>query len=145
VEQAGRRRAILLGDKLYQIWHDGRIVWCEVIIAANVTPDEGAAAGKAMGHYLVSQILVPRSTWLGVILDVRRGPSVVGPVTLQVNERILKSAEDARRPIAVLIGAKPTLRSQYTSLCSEFAPRFSLLTSEPKVALDWLMRPRATD
>jgi hypothetical protein len=145
VEQAERRRAILLGDKLFQIWHEGRIVWCEVIIAANVTPDEGAAAGKAMGHYLVHQVLTLRSSWLGVILDVRRGPSVVGPVTLQVNERILKTAEEARKPIAVLIGAKPTLRSQYASMCAEHAPRFAMLTSEPKVALDWLMKPRSTD
>lgn len=135
---------MLLGDRLFQIWQEGRIVWCEVIIPANVTPDEGAAAGKAMGHYLLSQVLVPRSAWSGLILDVRRGPSVVGPVTLQVNERIFKAAEDSLKPIAVLVGAKPTLRSQYASICREYAPRFSMLTTEPKVALDWLMRRRAT-
>jgi hypothetical protein len=144
VETVGRPRVFLVKDNLYQIWHEGRVVWCEVIIRANVAPEDGAAAGKAMGHFLVHQILVPRSNWLGLVLDLRRGPSVIGPVTLQVNERIFKAAESACRPIAVIVGAAPTLRSQYNRLCEDHAPRFSLVTSEPKVALDWLMRSRAT-
>jgi len=138
----GRPRVFLVRDTLYQIWHEGRIVWCEVIIRPNVAPEDGAAAGKAMGQFLVHQVLVPRSNWLGVVLDLRRGPSVIGPVTLSVNEQIFKAAEASRRPIAAVVGAAPTLRSQYARLCDENAPRFSLVTTEPKVALDWLARSR---
>jgi hypothetical protein len=130
---------VLLEHELFVVFAEGRVVWCRVLMPAQVAPATGAAAGKSALGYLADNVLVRRSSWLGVILDVRSAPSVVGPVTLQGLERTFVLAEEARKPLAALVGKAATQRDQFATL-QRHAPRFSLVTDTPAVAVDWMTR-----
>jgi len=103
--RADAASVVLLEHELFVIVAERRVVWCRVLTPPNVTPAAGAAAGKSAFAYLMTHVLVRRSSWLGVVADVRRGPSVAGPVTLQGLEQLFIHAEEVRKPLAMLIGA----------------------------------------
>lgn len=130
---------VLLQHELFAITAEGRVVWCRMLMSPQVAPSVGAAAGKSLFDYLTSHVLVRRSSWLGVILDVRRAPSVVGPITFQGLERVFALTEEVRKPLAVLIGSAATQREQFGKL-QRSAPRFSIVTDDLATAADWMTR-----
>jgi hypothetical protein len=135
----GATSVVLLQDELFVIFAVGPVVWCRLLMPQHVAPATGAAAGKSMLGYLANHALVRRSSWLGVILDVRRGPSVVGPITLQGIERTFALAEESRKPLAALVGSAATQREQFGNVQRK-APRFTLVTDDPALAVDWMTR-----
>lgn len=130
---------VLLQHDLFVIFAVGRVVWCRLLMPPHLAPATGAAAGKSMLSYLADNVLVRRSSWLGVIVDVRRGPSVVGPITLDGIEKTFLLAEEVRKPLAALVGSAATQRDQYGNVQRK-APRFTLVTDDPTVAVDWMTR-----
>jgi hypothetical protein len=130
---------VLLQHDLFLIVAERRVVWCRVLTPPHINPGAGAAAGKSAFTYLMSHVLVRRSSWLGVVLDVRRGPSVVGPITFQGLEGLFSHAEEVRKPFAVLIGSATAQREQFGKLQLN-APRFTLVTTEPADAVGWMTR-----
>ncbi|HEU4582600.1 MAG TPA: hypothetical protein VFS67_30295 [Polyangiaceae bacterium] len=98
----------LFVDELHEIRDLGRVVWCRVSVPERTPPASGAAAARRVGDYLISHVLQRRSPWLGLVLDVRRGPSVFGPITRAVTVRLLESAEQAHKPFAVLTAGNTT-------------------------------------
>lgn len=132
----------LFSDELHDIRSVGRVVWCVVAVPERTPPAAGAAAAQRAGDYLVANVLQRRSPWLGLILDVRRGPSVFGPITRAVTVRLLESAESAHKPFAVLTGGTTTQHDQYAALASH-APCYALVTSDVRQANDWMTAPRA--
>jgi hypothetical protein len=135
----GAGNIVLLQHDVFVIFAEGRVVWCRLHMPPHLSPSAGAAAGKSMLGYLASHVLVRRSSWLGAILDVRRGPSVVGPITLEGIERTFALAQDARKPLAALVGSAATQREQFGNVQRK-APRFTLVTDDPAVAVDWMTR-----
>jgi hypothetical protein len=135
----GATSVVLLQHELFVVFAMGRVVWCRLLMPPHLAPATGAAAGKSLVAYLADNVLVRRSSWLGVIIDVRRGPSVVGPVTLQGIERTFALAEEVRKPLAALVGSAATQREQYGNVQRK-APRFTLVTDDPAVAVDWMTR-----
>ena len=135
----GATSVVLLQHELFVIFAVGRVVWCRLLMPAHLAPATGAAAGKSMLGYLATHVLVRRSSWLGVILDVRRGPSVVGPITLEGIEKTFMLAGEARKPLATLVGSAATQREQFGNIQRK-APRFTLVTDDPAVAVDWMTR-----
>jgi hypothetical protein len=132
---------LLVKADLYEIRAEGRVVRCALNIPGRTAPALGASAATDMGEWLVSNVLKPRSQWLGLILDARLGPSVFGPVTRSSIERMLTSAQQSRRPIAILVGDSLTQRDQFLELARLHAPRYSRVTSDPNEARTWLMTP----
>ena len=130
---------VLLQHELFSIVAERRVVWLRVRMPPQLAPAAGAAAGKAALSYLTSHVLVRRSSWLGVVADVRHGPSVVGPVTFQGLERLFALTEEARKPLAVLIGSAATQRDQFGNL-QRNAPRFTLVTDNAGAAVEWMTR-----
>src|SRR5689334_10854123 len=93
--------SILVQSELYEIRGEGRVVRCTVHVPTRTPPQEGAKVAVAIGDWLLANALRPRSGWLGVILDVRDGPSVLGPVTRSMAEKLFEASEQSRRPLAV--------------------------------------------
>jgi hypothetical protein len=95
-----------------------------------------------MTAYLTQHVLQRRSPWLGLVVDVRRGPSVVGPVTLQLIEQMFSHAELARKPMAALVGTAPAQIQQFGTAARTCAPHFGTVTESQHRALDWMMLAR---
>ena len=129
---------LLVKADLYEIRAEGRVVRCALNIPARTAPALGASAALAVGEWLVSNVLKPRGQWLGLIVDVRLGPSVFGPVTRSVTERLLTSAVQSRRPVVFLVGDSPTQREQFQEVARLYGQRYSCVTSDPDAALTWL-------
>jgi hypothetical protein len=115
-----------------------RVVWCKIDVPRGLDPAQGAAAGEELGAFLIDRVLERHSEWLGVVLDVREGPSVLGPISLRVMERILERAELVRRRIAIVLGKSPALEAQLSAVVRSLAPRFVILTDDRRKALDWM-------
>jgi hypothetical protein len=107
-------------------------------VPPGLDPARGAAAGEVLGSYLLHHILERRSPWLGVVFDVREGPSVIGPTSLRVMESICDRAELVRRRLALLVGPTPLIKEQLLALVHARAPRFGVVTDDRRVALDWM-------
>lgn len=128
----------LFVDELHLVRAVGPVVWCVVTVPARTPPAAGAAAAQRAGEFLVANVLQRRSPWLGLILDVRQGPSVFGPITRDVSVRMLTSAEAAHKPFAILTGSGPTQHQQYSTLATAHAPRFGLVTGDAREAGSWM-------
>jgi hypothetical protein len=128
----------LFVDDLHVVRAVGRVVWCTVSVPQHTPPAVGAAAAQRAGEYLIANVLQRRSSWLGLILDVRRGPSVFGPITRAVTVSFFESAEAAHKPFAVVTVGPDTRHDQYAALAAAHAPRFALVTSDVKQASDWM-------
>jgi hypothetical protein len=129
---------LLLKGELYEVRAEGRIVRCALKIPPRTAPALGANVALDMGEWLVNNVLKPRSQWAGLIVDVRLGPSVFGPVTRSAIERMLTSAQQSRKPMAVLVGHSSTQHDQFLEMARLHAPRYSRVTSNPDEALTWL-------
>jgi hypothetical protein len=132
----------LLQDELHVVRSAGRVVWCDVTIPKTTQPVAGAEAAQRVGNYLISQVLHRRSRWLGLILDVRQGPSVFGPITRDVCMRLFTNAEEARKPFAVVTVASRPIHAQYCELAALHAPQYALVTDSAEQATDWMTRSR---
>jgi hypothetical protein len=130
--------AVLMRDELFVIRAERRVVWCEVFTPPQVAPAQGAAAARTISEYLLENVIARRSSWLGVVLDARKGPTVVGPVTLGVLEKIFARAEQVRKPLAALIGTARAQGDQFRSIQQAHAPRFGMVTDRLEMAADWM-------
>jgi hypothetical protein len=129
--------------ELFEISSEGRTVRCRVRVPTRTTPAAGAEAAKQMGDWMINQALRPGSSWIGLILDTRDGPTVVGPVTLSIIQRVLETAEQRRRPMTVLVAAGAgTLFEQFDELARRVAPTYGCVTADPDEALTSLTRTR---
>jgi hypothetical protein len=133
----GSSRILARGDT-FIIHGTRRVVWCKVTVPQGLNPVRGAAAAEELGAFLVEHVLERHSVWLGVVFDVRDGPSVLGPVSLRIMERILERAELVRRRVALLLGPAPTLKAQFLAIARERAPHFATVTDDRNTALDWM-------
>jgi hypothetical protein len=133
----GNGHVLARGDT-FVVYGLRRVVWCELDVPGGLNPARGAAAAEEMTTFLLDRVLERHSAWLGVVIDMRRGPSVLGPISLRATERVLERAESVRRRLAVLTGLAPTLEDQLSALVRARAPRFALVTTERSAALDWM-------
>jgi hypothetical protein len=115
-----------------------RVVWCKISVPRGLDPARGAAAGEQLGAFLLGHILERHSPWLGVVFDVRNGPSVIGPVSSRVMGRIFDGAERSRRRMAILVRPAALVNEQLSSLARAQAPRFAIVTDDRSAALDWM-------
>ena len=130
--------AVLVRDDLYVIRAERRVVWCEVLTPPQVAPAQGAAAARAISEYLLENVIARRSSWLGVVLDVRKGPTVVGPVTLGLLEKMFARAEQVRKPLAALLGTARAQGDQFRGVQQAHAPRYGMVTDRVELAVDWM-------
>ena len=134
---------VLIRGELFEISSEGRIVRCRVRVPTRTAPAAGADAAKQMGEWMINNALRPGSSWIGLILDTRDGPSVVGPITLSIIQRVLETAEHGRRPMTVLVATSPSaLFDQFAELAQRVAPTYGCVTADPDEAIASLTRSR---
>ncbi|MEY4551348.1 MAG: hypothetical protein RL685_7543 [Pseudomonadota bacterium] len=133
--------SILTESEFFEIRSEGRVVRCSVRVPTRTPPAAGAAAGRDMCDWLIQNALPPRRGWLGVIVDTRNGPSVLGPVTRSAAERLVQAAETAKRPLAVLVSTSAVaLLEQFSSVSRSCGPTCSTVTTDPDAAIGWMSR-----
>ena len=130
-------RVLAQGDT-YVVQGAGRVAWAKISVPRGLDPARGAAAGEELGNFLVDQVLMPHSPWLGLVLDVRAGPTIIGPKSLRVMESLFDRAESVRRRLAILVGAAPILNQELLNLARSRAPIHALVTEAAPRALDWV-------
>lgn len=135
-------RRLLAQGETYVIHGAGRVVWCTITVPPGMLPARGAAAGEALGSFLIDQVLQRHSDWLGVVIDGRNGPSVVGPSSLRVMARIFERAEQVRRRVAVIVSSGSMLREQFSDLVRAQATELAIVTESRDAALDWMTAER---
>lgn len=132
---------VLTRGEFFEIRSEGRVVRCSVRVPTRTAPATGAAAGRDMCDWLIHNALQLRSSWLGVIMDTRDGPSVLGPVTRSAVERLFQAAEQARKPLAVLVSSPAVaLFEQFSAVSRSCAPGCSTVTADPAAANAWMSR-----
>jgi hypothetical protein len=129
---------VLAEGETFVIQGAGRIVWCKISVPRGLDPARGAASGAALGAFLLGHVLERHSSWLGVVFDVREGPSVIGPISLQVMQNLCERAELVRRRLAILVGIAPLVKEQLSLLARVHAPRFATVTGDRRAAVDWM-------
>ena len=134
---------VLMRGELFEISTEGRIVRCRVRVPTRTAASAGAEAAKQMGEWMINNVLRPHSSWLGLILDTRDGPSVVGPITLSIIQRVFETAEQRRRPMTVLVApSSAALLEQFAELARRVAPTYGSATADPDEAIVSLTDPR---
>lgn len=91
--------------------------------------DLDAEAGARSAAQIASDLgrLLPTVT--GVLFDVREGPPVAGPKTVETLSRLLRECEMAQVRIAVLVGIDQMSMLQMRRLTGTFAPKFGRATA----------------
>lgn len=135
-------RSLLVEHDLFVIRAEGRVVWFELRTRPNTDAARGAESARVAGGYLMDHVLQRRSRWLGVILDVREGPSVLGPITRGVSEQMFRRAEETRKPLCAIVGGALSQRAQYEQLVAEYAPHFGKVVDNVPAARDWMTAAR---
>lgn len=74
----------------------------------------------------------------GLLMDLREGPVVAGPVTQQHVGRMLTIWASCNRPLAVLVGDAPIQLLQYRRMVSEHCPRIGNVFDDMTLAEQWL-------
>jgi len=134
---------VLMRGELFEISSEGRVVRCRVRVPTRIAPAAGADAAKQMGEWMINNALRAGSSWLGLILDTRDGPAVVGPITLSIIQRVFETAEHGRRPMTVLVApACAALFEQFAELARRVAPTYGCVTADPDEAIASLSRRR---
>ena len=133
---------MLARGETYVIHASGRVVWCTITVPPGLAPARGAAAGEKLGAFLIDHVLQRHSAWLGVVMDGRNGPTVVGPSSLRVMARIFERAEQVRRRVAVIVSHGSMLREQFSDLVQAPAREFINVTESRDAALDWMTAER---
>jgi hypothetical protein len=132
---------ILTESEFYEIRSEGRVVRCSVRVPTRTPPAAGAAAGRDMCDWLIQNVIPPRRGWLGVVVDTRNGPSVLGPITRSAVERLVEAAERAKRPLAVLVSPPAVaLFEQFSAVSRSCGPTCSTVTTDPDAAVAWMSR-----
>ena len=134
---------VLIRGELFEISSEGRIVRCRVRVPTRTAAAAGAEAAKQMGEWMINNALRPGSSWIGLILDTRDGPTVVGPITLSIIQRVFETAEHSRRPMTVLVApSSSALFDQFAELACRVAPTYGCVTADPDEAIASLTRRR---
>jgi hypothetical protein len=71
---------------------------------------------------LLGSVIAPRSSYLGLLLDVRHGPTAFGQKARGDFAALLARGEELGFPMAVLVSQSATQRLQFNNLRSQCAP-----------------------
>ena len=133
------RMEVLASGANFEITAERGVVRLTVINRPEVDRDEGARCAQLMHETLTSRVLIGRSPYKALVIDVRQGPEVFGPKTRASLEELFRAAESSRKRTAVRPGTSPIRRLQFASLCRECAPRQAKIVDDDLDESAWLV------
>ena len=118
----------------------------EVDDAKNLTLEQGAGAARELCDDMLRVLEMTNQFVRGLILDVRKAPSIAGPKTRAALGPTMAVWERAGLAFAVVVGAQPIKETQFTNLVREFAPTQGKVARGYEESEAWCldMRRRAT-
>jgi hypothetical protein len=130
---------VLASGANFEITAERGVVRLTVVNRPEVDRDEGARCAQLIHDTLTSRVLVVRSQYRALVIDVRQGPEVFGPKTRASLEELFRAAESSRKRTAVRPGTSPIRRLQFASLCRECAPRQAKIVDDDHDENSWLV------
>lgn len=124
------------GDNHLISERDG-VAICQVWTRPDLSSEEGAKNASQMVSYLTDVVLRVGTSYRGLIVDVRRGPTVFGPKTRTVLVGLFATSVARKVRIAVLTSDSATQVLQFRSLCAE-APTMTQVFANESSAVQWL-------
>lgn len=103
----------------------------------DLSSEEGAKNAAQMVAYLTDVVLRVGTSYRGMIIDVRRGPTVFGPQTRTVLVGLLANSVARKVRVAVLTSESATQTLQFRSLCA-VAPTMTQVFADEPSAVQWL-------
>jgi len=116
---------------------DGGVLTCRIFSRPELTAEEGATSARRLADTLVAEVSRPGSPVSALLLDMRDGPSVFGPVTRDMMLELLTWSTWRGLRTAILIGGAAIQRLQFTSLCQSVGDLAQVFDDE-QVATSWL-------
>lgn len=126
---------VLDSGSMYEIRGSNLAAVCQVLVPGRVKPEDGAAAALRMCAFLCDRICTPSSNRNGLIVDVRLGPTVFGPVTRAALESMFEAAQKSKTVVVALVGSAAMQRLQFAALCREHAPTLATVLDSHLAAL----------
>jgi hypothetical protein len=130
---------ILQRRPLYDIVVRAGVVWLQLRIPAETRPEDGASSAQSMVEYLLNHVVGGTRRFRGLVVDVREGPAVFGPITRRWNERLFAGAAHARIRTAVLVGNAALQRLHFGALAREFGNGLCQVTDRADQVDAWLV------
>jgi hypothetical protein len=124
------------GDNHLISERDG-VAICQVWTRPDLSSEDGAKNASQMVSYLTDVVLRVGTSYRGLIVDVRRGPTVFGPKTRTVLVGLFATSVARKVRIAVLTSESATQVLQFRSLCAE-APTMTQVFANESSAVQWL-------
>jgi hypothetical protein len=129
---------ILARGANFEITADSGIARLTVSNPPDVDREEGARCAQLINETLTSRVLVERSAYRGLVLDVSGGPEVFGPKTRASLEQLFRAASGAKKRMAIRAGTSAIRRLQFASLCRECAPQHAKVVDDDRDERAWL-------
>ena len=127
------------GDNHLISQRDG-IAICQVWTRPDLSSEEGAKNAGQMVAYLTDVVLRVGTSYRGLIIDVRRGPTVFGPKTRAALVGLLATSVARKVRVAILTSDSATQFLQFRSLCTP-APTMNQVFANESSAVQWLATP----
>jgi hypothetical protein len=119
----------------YSIELEAGLAYCRVWARPDLDSVAGARfAREKIGHFET----LARGEAEGMVLDLTLAPPVTGPSTQASLGQMLAAWENAKRPIAVVAGARPIQLLQLRRLVAHHAPHCGSVFGESTDARAWV-------
>ncbi|MEM9192882.1 MAG: hypothetical protein AAGF12_27150 [Myxococcota bacterium] len=110
---------VLARSAMFTIVATGDLVTLRIFSRPDVTPEAGAEAAGVLRATLLGKVLVPDSSYRGVVIDLRDGPAMFGPRTRRELLTIIERAQGVGMRLAVVLGSPTVQRLQFESVAHE--------------------------
>jgi len=127
------------GDNHLISERDGLAV-CQIWIRSDLSSEQGAKNAEEMVTFLQDVVLRAGTKYRGIIFDVRRGPTVFGPITRTTLTGLVTRSASQKVRVAIVCSESATQILQFRSLCTG-SPSMAQVFDNEAGALQWLRTP----
>lgn len=115
------------------------LVHVDVGAATNLTLTQGADAARSLRDDLLQVLELTNQFIRGLIMDVRKAPSIAGPKTRAAMGECMETWERAGLPMAFVVGNEPIKETQFTGMVRQHAPTRGKVTRDYPAAESWCL------
>ena len=125
----------VLTGRNFEIRTSGGVADCRVWRRPDLSREEGAKCGDELCEALAA--LATSNQVKALVLDLHEAPPP-GPLTQRAIERLMRAAETAARPVAVVCSSDALQRMQLRRIVTESAPKQGRVFEDGGEARTWV-------